>query len=154
MNYTFESITELLTKAMLSDREVKVLSMRLTGSTLGEIGAFVGVTRERVRQIEAKAIRKLKHPTRWGGVENRLKPKKELLIKTVYITGAENQIEELDLPCRIHNALMGANYRKISEIDNASDLDLWKCRKIGKQTILYVRQKIEEWKATHITKET
>lgn len=53
----------------LSDREAKVLRLRfgLSGSkpmTLEEVGREFGVTRERIRQIEAKALRKLKHPSR------------------------------------------------------------------------------------------
>jgi len=53
----------------LSEREARVLKMRfgLDGykpMTLEEVGKEFGVTRERVRQIEAKALRKLKHPSR------------------------------------------------------------------------------------------
>ena len=53
----------------LSEREAKVLKMRfgLAGyrsMTLEEVGKEFGVTRERIRQIEAKALRKLKHPSR------------------------------------------------------------------------------------------
>ncbi len=53
----------------LSERECKVLQMRfgLNGyapMTLEEVGAKFNVTRERIRQIEAKAIRKLRHPSR------------------------------------------------------------------------------------------
>jgi RNA polymerase primary sigma factor len=53
----------------LSYREQKVLSLRFGledghPRTLEEVGKFFGVTRERIRQIEAKALRKLKHPSR------------------------------------------------------------------------------------------
>ncbi len=62
-----ENIDEVLSS--LSDRESKVLRMRfgLDGKnpmTLEEVGREFGVTRERIRQIEAKALRKLKHPSR------------------------------------------------------------------------------------------
>ena len=62
-----ENIEEVL--AALSDREAKVLKMRFGLSsnrpmTLEEVGKEFGVTRERIRQIEAKALRKLKHPSR------------------------------------------------------------------------------------------
>lgn len=55
--------------ATLTPREEKVLRMRFgvgekQDYTLEEVGKVLGVTRERVRQIEAKAIRRLRHPTR------------------------------------------------------------------------------------------
>ncbi|HMJ89298.1 MAG TPA: sigma-70 family RNA polymerase sigma factor, partial [Candidatus Acidoferrum sp.] len=60
-------VTEVL--ATLSERERKILEMRfglVDGSrrTLEEVGTLYKVTRERIRQIEAKALRKLRHPTR------------------------------------------------------------------------------------------
>ncbi len=62
-----ENVEEVL--ATLTDREAKVLKMRfgLHGAkalTLEEVGREFGVTRERIRQIESKALRKLRHPSR------------------------------------------------------------------------------------------
>ena len=62
-----EQLTEVL--ATLTDREKKVLELRFgindgRARTLEEVGQIFGVTRERIRQIEAKALRKLKHPSR------------------------------------------------------------------------------------------
>ena len=55
--------------AVLSDREREVLELRFglvdgKDHTLEEVGQYFNVTRERIRQIEAKALRKLRHPTR------------------------------------------------------------------------------------------
>jgi RNA polymerase primary sigma factor len=62
-----EKLDQVLTS--LSERERKILEMRFGlvdgyGHTLEEIGNLYNVTRERIRQIEAKALRKLRHPTR------------------------------------------------------------------------------------------
>ena len=57
----------------LSPREEKIIKMRFgldDGSehTLEEVGQSFAVTRERIRQIEAKALRKLRHPSRSGNL--------------------------------------------------------------------------------------
>ncbi|HEB26960.1 MAG TPA: RNA polymerase sigma factor RpoD [Porticoccus sp.] len=68
---TGESLTEATRDVLngLTVREAKVLRMRFgidmnTDHTLEEVGKQFDVTRERIRQIEAKALRKLRHPTR------------------------------------------------------------------------------------------
>jgi RNA polymerase primary sigma factor len=62
-----EQVDEVL--HTLTDREARVLQLRFgledgRSRTLEEVGREFGVTRERIRQIEAKALRKLRHPTR------------------------------------------------------------------------------------------
>ena len=62
-----ETTTRVLSS--LTPREERVLRMRFgigvnTDHTLEEVGQQFTVTRERIRQIEAKALRKLKHPSR------------------------------------------------------------------------------------------
>lgn len=68
-----EQVNDVL--VTLSDREQQVLRLRFgleDGSprTLEEVGRMFNVTRERVRQIEAKALRKLRHPTRSRRLRN------------------------------------------------------------------------------------
>ena len=62
-----EQLTDVL--STLTEREKKVLELRFgikdgRARTLEEVGQSFGVTRERIRQIEAKALRKLRHPSR------------------------------------------------------------------------------------------
>jgi len=64
-----KEVTHSVLAAGLTPREAKVLRMRFgidmnTDHTLEEVGKQFDVTRERIRQIEAKALRKLRHPTR------------------------------------------------------------------------------------------
>jgi RNA polymerase primary sigma factor len=65
------NLKEMITRTLssLTPREERVLRMRFgigmnTDHTLEEVGQQFSVTRERIRQIEAKALRKLKHPSR------------------------------------------------------------------------------------------
>ncbi len=62
-----EQVADVL--STLGDREARILQLRFglgdgNARTLEEVGRVFGVTRERIRQIEAKALRKLRHPTR------------------------------------------------------------------------------------------
>ena len=68
---TFEGLRRVVKDVLesLTPREAKVLRMRFgidmnTDHTLEEVGKQFDVTRERIRQIEAKALRKLRHPSR------------------------------------------------------------------------------------------
>ncbi|MCD8524927.1 MAG: RNA polymerase sigma factor RpoD [Gammaproteobacteria bacterium] len=68
---TYQGLTEATRNVLngLTPREAKVLRMRFginmnTDHTLEEVGKQFDVTRERIRQIEAKALRKLRHPSR------------------------------------------------------------------------------------------
>ena len=68
---TMEGLRQIVKDVLesLTPREAKVLRMRFgidmnTDHTLEEVGKQFDVTRERIRQIEAKALRKLRHPSR------------------------------------------------------------------------------------------
>jgi RNA polymerase primary sigma factor len=68
-----DNVTKIL--AGLTPREERVLRMRFgigmsTDHTLEEVGQQFNVTRERIRQIEAKALKKLKHPTRAKAIKS------------------------------------------------------------------------------------
>ncbi|MBN1684110.1 MAG: RNA polymerase sigma factor RpoD [Gammaproteobacteria bacterium] len=74
---TSESLREAMRSVLktLTEREAKVLRMRFgidmnTDHTLEEVGKQFDVTRERIRQIEAKALRKLRHPSRSEKVQS------------------------------------------------------------------------------------
>ena len=68
--------------ASLTPREERVLRMRFgigtnTDHTLEQVGQQFSATRERIRQIEAKALRKLKHPSKSGKLRSRPEPEEK-----------------------------------------------------------------------------
>ena len=68
-SFGFISASQRVNIKMLTPREAKVLKLRFgledgKARTLEEVGKQFNVTRERIRQIEAKALRKLRHPSR------------------------------------------------------------------------------------------
>lgn len=91
----FDSVTNSEVKRMIKDalekltpreEEIVVARFGLDGSrpkTLEEIGQIRGVTRERVRQIEKKALRKLIHPARSRALRDLVEPGKREKAKKV-----------------------------------------------------------------------
>jgi RNA polymerase primary sigma factor len=55
-----------VTEPVLTPREQRVLNLRAEHQTLAEVAATLGVSKERIRQIEAKALRKLREAARRG----------------------------------------------------------------------------------------
>ena len=81
----------------LSDREAKVLRMRFgigmpTDHTLEEVGQQFNVTRERIRQIQVKAIRKLRHPSRSDNLKPFIAPNRKFVYESQTPKGLRSRI--------------------------------------------------------------
>ena len=88
-----EQIAEVLDS--LTEREARVLQMRFgledgVSQTLEAVGIVFGVTRERIRQIEAKALRKLRHPTRSRKLKDFLEEPEDKINKSSLIDALDD----------------------------------------------------------------
>lgn len=151
----------------LSDRESEILTMRYKHHmTLEQVANAVGVTRERVRQVEARAIRKLRHPRHWKHwqldtmeryiaaeekasaleLENmRLRslvpePEPDKEKPNVYLV----TIEDLELSVRSYNCLKRAGYETLGDLVGKTTADLAKCRNLGRKSMEEVIAKAKE----------
>ena len=112
-----ESIKDLLDS--LTPREAKVLKLRFgigvdREYTLDEVGKHFDVTRERIRQIEAKALRKMRHPSRSDRLKAHLAPDQ---IRTSAAPEPFPDIENfwgVDGMLRYHDAVEGWNIRRLA----------------------------------------
>ena len=143
-------VLEYIIQKTLTEREGRVLDMRYKRyMTMADIGGEYGLRAERIRQIEAKAVRKLRHPSRSRyiligmegyinylrdtAVEERLREYKKEIIslekKIAELTDTEyeeekNELEnaplaELDLSVRTFNILYRAGYSTVKELLDA-----------------------------------
>ena len=143
-------VLEYIIQKTLTEREGKVLDMRYKRyMTMAAIGEEYGLRAERIRQIEAKAVRKLRHPSRSRyilmgmegyinylrdtAVDERLREYKKEIIslekKIAELTDTEyeeekNELEnaplaELDLSVRTFNILYRAGYSTVKELLDA-----------------------------------
>jgi DNA-directed RNA polymerase alpha subunit len=119
--------------------------------TLEEVGRMFRVIRERVRQIEAKAIRKLRHPVRarqlasYAGVaiESDLEPDPEVTAEERGPTPeaiANIPISDLELSIRSRRALENLGATTIGAIANLTELDMLALRNCGRITLDEVRE--------------
>ena len=151
----------------LSDKENYVLIKRyfrnkdFTINSYKEIGEELGVTPERVRQIEYKAIRKLKHPSRLRKFEYVFSSNKKELdidyIKTMLSDGVtfnfneatlsakrDIPIEEMNLSVRSFNCLKRAGINTSGDLFDKTEAELMKVRNLGKKSLREVLIKRKE----------
>ena len=152
----------------LSEREQMIMWSRYAEKkTLCEVAKELNVTRERIRQIEAKALRKLGHPRNRSCVmaisvkqhqdeirEKDLQVEKELrqhsaeemkkngaLSKGI----AEIPIEELDLSVRPYNCLRRAGISTIEQLQQMTKEKLLRVRNLGLKSTEEIQSKLKEY---------
>lgn len=157
----------------LSAQEQKCLDLYFKEElTYDGVAARIGRTKERVRQIIARALRKLRHPSRWkiihygyigSGLHDIAKMQEELdermakyekklveykeMIKEIPVAALVNtrdEIDSLDLSVRASNGLKRGNIDTIDKlIEQLESGEIWKIRNIGFKTIHEIVCKIE-----------
>jgi RNA polymerase sigma factor (sigma-70 family) len=155
----------------LTDREQIIMKQRLIdGYTFEAIGRQEGVSRERIRQIEARAIRKLKHPSRlkylmYGSevqllqddvndLIKELKAKKLELLEQlanphlIKLDGTEitknKKIDDLDFSVRTYNCLKRAGINTIEDLLEKTEEDMMRVRNLGRKSLREVKDKLGE----------
>lgn len=125
---------------MLTDREQDILKMRSDKATLEEIGEKYGVTRERVRQLEAKALTKL----RWYYKNQHYPSVKRMLEAKGWVSEQEEEvnktqrnpltfpIEELNLANRSYFCLKRAGINTVGDLCQKTEAELMRYRNLGR----------------------
>ncbi len=161
--------------ATLTEREQGVLIYRFQRKlTLEQCGKEYGVTRERIRQIEAKALRKLRHPTRANMMKAvplpelqakhteycKLKDDYEWLKKAFesltaqkaepgviipHASRLEMPIEELDLSVRSYHCLIRSGKKTLRDIVEMTESELMGVRNLGSKSASEIRAKLTEY---------
>lgn len=162
--------------ATLTEREVRVIRQRFVEKkTLKDTGITEGITRERVRQIEAKAIRKLRHPSRnilFRGVSYtevkahwadyyKLKAEYDQVFAAYQALSdrpaeevvRENDIlqkplEDLDLSVRSYNCLRRAGRNTVGDVSKMTDVELSKVRNLGRKSAEEIKARLAEYGLT------
>ena len=130
----------------LTERERRVLDFRYKdGLTLEEIGKRECVTRERIRQIHAKALRKLRRPERLyylkygvsGVIARKTESAREAALASLPKPDKPEdiQLEELELSVRSYNCLKRAGMDTLRELSEMTFDELCHVRNIGKKSV-------------------
>lgn len=142
----FDESLKYVLEETLTEREIYILySFFRDHIPMRFVGQRYGIQGERCRQINEKALRRIRHPSRLkyikyglAEVERRQKePPKEIPI-------LQQSIEELDLSIKAFNCLKRANVRSLEELTALSRFDLMKVRNMGIKTIAEVETKLKD----------
>lgn len=167
-----EAINKVLNDT-LNERERRCLEMRYRDNmTLDECGTVMGVTRARIRQITAKAERKLRHPSRvkamevipkadyieldmkyqkllsdYESLKKRLEEAEGKTVEEVKkeMTVRDKPIEHMDLSVRSYNCLRRANCKTVGDVADIARTDnIYRVRNLGKRSLEEIRSKLTE----------
>ena len=131
----------------LTERERRVLDFRYKdGLTFEEIGKRFCVTRERIRQMHAKSIRKLRHPGRLnylkygvsGVIARKTESAREAALASLPkldIKPEDITLEELELSVRSYNCLKRAGMNTLRDVSEMTFDELCHVRNLGKRSI-------------------
>ena len=148
MSQTVKGLIEIIESTDLSSREKGIVVGRLGDRSLDDLAEKYGVSRERIRQIESTAVRRLKFPMRVGlasvrrvkfqaaqaaGVSGNLVSK-----------GPELLIDEIVLPLRVVNNLKKAGISTVSRLCGRSVTDLLRIKNIGVISVSRIEQALRE----------
>jgi len=154
MNLSQLFIRDLIRASDLSEKSKDIFLKRLAGQKLEEIGNEYGISRERVRQFEARMIRELKVPYRLGLSHKGYKVKmyEEPLgnnhFRAITIDDMDKtSIEVLELPIRIIRALARFGIVTMGEAKKRIDV-LWKPRGMGPKSVKRVKEQLEKYYGT------
>ena len=115
----------------LSPREAEVLKWRhVDHLTLDETGKIYGVTRERIRQVEKRAIRKIRHSIALYDESERIR------------NLPQNNIDSLLLSVRTSNCLKRGDIRTVTELADLSYEQLTKLRGVGPKVVDEINEKL------------
>lgn len=153
----------------LGESERTVLKYRFVDlRTLEQIGNLFSLTRERIRQIEAKALRKLRHPNRakylkygvsgmienirtdyfnkFADLESRLLELCEQLVDNeLRKKYAQTKIEDMDLSVRSYNCLKRAGIDDLQQLAKLSYDDITKIRNLGNKSVREIIERFKEY---------
>lgn len=159
----------------LPEREKKVLELRFQkGMTLRRCGKYLDVSQERIRQIEARALRRMRHPLRYRRclmdtmdkvvemekensrirLENvKLRDKlKEMGYLSIKDTEPSEEpdwtsitVEDMELSVRSFNCLKRANINNLEDLSNMTYEEMMKVRNLGRKSIIEIMEKMKEY---------
>jgi hypothetical protein len=135
----------------LTEKEKFVISKRLIGVTLSGIGGLLSLTTERIRQIEGKAIRKLRHPTRKRKImglpdlPDLPKTDQDIDIKRLI---EKNNLDEISvntlfLSTRSVNCLKNNDIKTLSDLILKRESDLLRVKNCGRKSLNEIKGVLE-----------
>lgn len=156
----------------LTEREANIVKLRYQqGMTYDSIGKIYGITRERVRQIDRKALRKLRHPSRWRYIQYGINGVIDAIQETAFQEGYQKgvlfgykkaiaeantekvnhleygdlKLEDLELSVRSYNCMSRVGVKCAMDIVDMGYHELIRIRNFGRRSYDEIIEKLQQF---------